>query len=126
MAMILSCGVVTVLAPIIEGLPSQSGLLVASPMIVSSIAALCVTGLNGFSQRTRGVIHKQPPTIRERVFAGLAAAGGGLVGIGVFFYFAPIFPKQMVVITALAIGVPLLVAAFLVRRTPKTNMVTMQ
>ena len=115
MAAVLSCGVATLLAPIIEKIAAPfAGVYVASPMIISSIATLFIIGLNMNSQGTK-LANQQPPTFRQRVFAGLGAAGGGLLGIGIFFYFAPVFPKNMAVITTLATGIPLLAAAFIVR-----------
>jgi hypothetical protein len=118
MAMIFSFGVATLLIPTLEGLPLQSGLLVASPMIASSIIALAWTAFNMASQRTKQTIQKEPLTTRERVFAGLGAAGGGFTLLGIAFYFTPMYPRQADVVV-LIIGVPLLVAAFLVRRTYK-------
>lgn len=124
MAIILACGVATGLAPILEGIqPWFGGWTFALPMIISSVATLSIAGLNMYSQRTP-VANQQPPTSRERAFTGLATAGVGLTAIGIVFYFAPIFPKQMVIITTLSIGIPLLVAAFLVRRSTKNRKAT--
>jgi hypothetical protein len=39
---VFAFGVVTILSPILEGIPAQSGLLVASPMVVFSVIALCI------------------------------------------------------------------------------------
>jgi hypothetical protein len=118
MAMIFSFGVATLLIPTLEGLPLQSGLIVASPMIASSIIALSWTAFNMASHRTKQTIPKEPLTTSERVSAGLGAAGGGLTLLGIAFYFTPMYPRQADVVV-LIIGVPLLVAAFLVRRTYK-------
>jgi hypothetical protein len=118
MAMIFSFGVATLLIPTLEGLPLQSGLIVASPMIASSVIALFITALNIASQKTKQTIQKEPPTTRARIFAGLGAAGGGLTLMGIVFHFTPMYPKQADVVV-LIIGIPLLVAAFLVRRTYK-------
>jgi hypothetical protein len=115
MAIILACGVATVFTTIIEEIQSWlGGWPFALPMIISSVVTLCIVGLNMYSQRTK-LAYQQQPTIRERAFTGLAAAGIGLTAIGTVFYFAPIFPKQMVITTTLAIGIPLLVAAFIVK-----------
>jgi hypothetical protein len=115
---ILCFGLATLLIPILEGLPPQSGLIVAAPMIISSAATLFVAALNMVSQRTKHIIPKEPPTIRERIFGGLGAAGGGLTLMGIVFHFTPMYPKQVDVVV-LVIGVPLLVAALLVRTTYK-------
>ncbi len=63
---------------------------------------------------------KGPPTMRERVIGGLGAAGGGLVGLGIIFYFVPMYPKQFVTIL-LIVGIPLLAAAIIVSRTTKNK-----
>jgi hypothetical protein len=115
MAIILVCAVGTVLAPIIEQIdPPLCGVPIAAPMIISSVATLCIVGLNMNSQRT-GLANQQPPTRPQRLFAGLGAAGGVFIGIGLFFYFVPIFPKSMALSTSLIVGIPLLVAAFIVK-----------
>jgi hypothetical protein len=115
MAITLACGVATLLAPVIEKIESWlGGWPYALPMIISAVATLCIAGLNMYSQRTK-LANQQPPTNRGWAFIGLATAGMGLTAIGTVFYFAPIFPKQMVIVATLAIGIPLLVAAFLVR-----------
>jgi hypothetical protein len=118
MATILCFGFATLLIPILEGLPSQSGLIVASPMIISSVASLLVASLSRVSQSTKRTNPKEQPTSRERIFAGLGAAGGGLTIMGLFFHFIHMYPSQADEVV-LIIGVPLLVAAFLVRRTYK-------
>ena len=118
MAIIFSFGIATLLIPLLEGLPLQSGVIVATPMIVSSVIALAWTALNLANQRTKPIIQKTPLTFRERVFVGLGFAGGGLILLGIVFHFTPMYPffADRVV---LVIGIPLLVAAFLVRRTYK-------
>lgn len=118
MAMIFSFGVATLLIPTLEGLPLQSGVIVATPMIVSSVIALAWTALNMANQRTKPIIQKMPLTARERVFAGLGVAGGGLILLGIVFHFTPMYPFYADRVV-LVIGAPLLVAAFLVRRTYK-------
>ena len=118
MAMIFSFGVATLLIPLLEGLPLQSGVIVATPMIVSSVIALAWTALNMANQRTKPIIQKTPLTARERVFAGLGVAGGGLILLGIMFHFTPMYPFYADRVV-LVIGAPLLVAAFLVRRTYK-------
>jgi hypothetical protein len=65
-------------------------------------------------------IPKGPPSMRERVVGGLGAAGGGLVGLGIIFYFVPMYPKQAVAIL-LIVGIPLLAAAIIVSRTTKNK-----
>jgi hypothetical protein len=70
------------------------------------------------SQKTKLPLPKRSPTIQERLVGGLGASGGGLVLIGIVFYFVPAYPKQTDVAVLVA-GMPLLVAAFLVRRTYK-------
>jgi hypothetical protein len=115
---ILCFGFATLVIPILEGLAPQSGLLVASPMIISSVTALFAVAFNMVSQRTKRITPNEPPNIRERVFGGLGAAGGGLTLIGIVFHFTPIYPKQAGVVM-IVIGVPLIAAALLVRRTYK-------
>lgn len=123
MAAVLACGVATLLAPIIERIAAPfAGVYVASPMIISSVAALCILGLNMNSQSTK-LATQQPPTFRQRVFAGLSISGVGLIVIGIFFYFAPVYPKNMAVITTLAIGIHLLIAAFVVKMKQKNEAV---
>jgi hypothetical protein len=118
MVALFSFGVATLLIPLLEGLPLQSGVIVATPMLVSSVIALTWTALNINNQRITPILPKAPLTIRERIFAGLGVVGGGLIVLGVVFHFTPMYPffADKVV---LVIGVPLLVAAFLVRRTYK-------
>jgi hypothetical protein len=118
MAMIFSFGVATLLIPLLEGLPLQSGVIVATPMIVSSVIALAWTALNMANQRTKPIIQKTPLTARERVFAWLGVAGGGLILLGIVFHFTPMYPFYADRVV-LVIGAPLFVAAFLVRRTYK-------
>jgi hypothetical protein len=118
MVMIFSFGVATLLIPLLEGLPLQSGVIVATPMIVSSVIALAWTALNMANQRTKPIIQKTPLAARERVFAGLGVAGGGLILLGIVFHFTPMYPFYADRVV-LVIGASLLVAAFLVRRTYK-------
>jgi len=126
MTIILACAAATVSTTIIEGIQSWlGGWPYALPMIISSVATLCIVGLNMNSQRTK-LANQQSPTIRERAFTGLATAGVGLTAIGIVFYLAPIFPKQMVITTTLAIGIPLLVAAFIVKIKPRKETQTAQ
>jgi hypothetical protein len=70
------------------------------------------------SQKTKLALPKRPPTTRERLVGGLSASGGGLILMGLVFYFVPAYPKQADVAVLFA-GTPLLVTAFLVRRTYK-------
>ena len=86
-------------------------------MIISSVATLFIAALNMISQKTKRPIQKEPPTISERIFGGLGAAGGGLIVMGIVFHFTPMYPKPDAVL--LIIGIPLLAAALLVRRTYK-------
>ncbi len=70
------------------------------------------------NQKTKLSAPKRPPTIRERLVGGLGASGGGLVLMGIIFYFVPSYPKEVDAAVLFA-GIPLLVAAFLVWRTYK-------
>jgi hypothetical protein len=58
------------------------------------------------------------PTLKDRLVGGLGAAGGGLVIMGIFFSFVSSYPK-LADYVLLVLGIPLLVAAILVRRTNK-------
>jgi len=116
--LVFSFGVMTLLIPLLEGLPLYSGVIVALPMLISSVIALFWTALNMVNQRTKPLIQTEPLTIRERVFTALGVAGGGLILLGVIFYFAPMYPTYSDIIV-LVIGIPLVVAAFFVRRTYK-------
>jgi hypothetical protein len=115
MIVLMFCGLATVLIPLIEGWSIAIGLIFALPMFASSIIALTVTCF----EKAKLTTPRRLPSAGERIFAGLASAGGGLTAIGTVFYLLPINPNQLVVTASLTIGVPLLVAAFLVRRTPK-------
>jgi hypothetical protein len=121
MCVVLAFGLVTLLLPIFEGIPAQSGLLVASPMVVFPVAALCIAGFKIRNKKTELTIQKEPPAIGERVFAGLATGGSGLIGLGIFFFLVPIYPKEEVVIVTLVIGIPLLMAALYVKKTTKEH-----
>ena len=114
---VLAFGLVTLLIPVIEGGPSESGLLFALPMIASSFAALSVT-CNAMSKPAQP---NPQPSVRERVFVGLAASGGGLTAIGALFYLAPLNPTDEVVMLTLVIGIPLLMAAVYVKKTTKED-----
>jgi hypothetical protein len=107
---ILAFGLATLLIPLLEGLSAQSGLQVASPMIVSSIGAICMTMFKMGKQKTELTTQKEQPTSLQRTFTGLAAFGTGFTMVGSLFYFQPLFPKSAVVLS-LAIGVLLLGAA---------------
>lgn len=121
MNLIMALGVATLLVPILfDGLFLLAGIFLAAPMIISSVTALCIT--NAYNQKQKSA-SGQSPVIRQRIFAGLAIASAGLIAFGIAVYFQPFLFKQVTIITSLSIGIPLLVAAFLVRRTPKTSMV---
>ena len=94
-------------------------MIVATPMLVSSIIALTWTALHIAHQRTMPNFQKTLTT-RERLFAGLGIPGVGLILLGVVFYLLPFYTFNHGVIM-MGIGIPLLVAAFLVRRTYKTE-----
>lgn len=110
---VLAFGLVILMIPVIEGGPRESGLLFALPMIVSSFAALSVT-CNAMSKPAQA---NTQPSGRERIFVGLAASGGGLTAIGALFYVARLNPKEEVLMLTLVIGIPLLMAAFYVKKT---------
>jgi hypothetical protein len=110
---VLAIGLATLIIPIIEAESSTIGLLFASPMIISSFAALSVT-CYAMSKPTPRTLQ---PSVRERVFVGLTASGGGLTAIGALFYLAPLNPKEEVAMVTLVIGIPLLLAALYVRLT---------
>ncbi len=112
---VLAFGLATLIIPVIEGESSTSGLLFALPMIASSFAALSVT-CYAMSKPTQP---NSQPSVRERVFVGLAASGGGLTAIGALFYLVPFYPTDEVVIVTLVIGIPLLMAALFVRKAKK-------
>ena len=62
------------------------------------------------------IMQNGPLTLRERLVGGLGAAGGGTSLLGVFFYFAPTYPK-LIATVLIVIGLPLLASAFIVRAT---------
>jgi hypothetical protein len=119
MVVILGFGLLTLLIPFFEGLPAQSGLVFALPMIASSVTALFITARSMNNQTTKRATQKTLPTLRERLFVGLGAAGGGLTVMGVVFYFVPTHPFKVYLVVL--VGVPLLAAAFLVKKTQKTG-----
>lgn len=115
---VLTFGLATLLLPVLEGINAQSGLFVSSPMVVFSVAALCIIGIKNRNKKTKLTNQKEPPTIRERIFAGLAAGGSGLIALGILFSLVPIFyPKEEIAIATLVIGIPLLMAAFYIKLT---------
>ncbi|MGD6811021.1 MAG: hypothetical protein ACQCN3_15110 [Candidatus Bathyarchaeia archaeon] len=117
-AIILCCGIVTLLLPMLEGQPVQSGLIVASPMLFSTLTTLTITLLNKRNQKIKPIIPTKQLTAREQVFAGLGVAGGGLTVVGIVLHFIPMHLGHLDE-AGLFIGVPLLVAAVLVRITYK-------
>jgi hypothetical protein len=119
MFIVLSFGLATVLVPIFEGQPPQSGLYTASLMIVPSVVALCITGTKIGRQKTIITSQNELPPIHKSVFAGLSAAGGVLTVAGLIIYFSPLYPQRLIVILTLSVGVSLFVAAFLVRKKYK-------
>jgi hypothetical protein len=68
---------------------------------------------------------KGSPTLKERLVGGLGGGGGTLVASAIIFYFfVPMYPEQVIPIM-LIVGIPLLAAALLVRKTYNSKVKTM-
>lgn len=117
MLAIFCFGITTVLIPIIEGLPS-TGVLIAFPMLASSVTSLLIMALYRVSQKTTRIIPKKKLTTHEKAFIGLGTTGCGFTIMSVVLLFSAFFIYRAQA-ALLIIGVTLLVAAFLVRRTYK-------
>jgi hypothetical protein len=87
--------------------------------MIASVIALIKLGMNYRKLAKNG---NKLPSTQERLLGGLGIAGGGLTAMGVVSYFAPFyFPTGKVYVVLLIVGIPLLISAFLSRRTLKNR-----